>query len=167
MSNSEPIDFGSDLLSPLETNTQTLQTGLAEGTYIDVTPYFLERSKNYQNLYDPRSGYMRPRDRRGKWKGNFDPFEYKNAHPAIHTYIHQRRHTCIYTQPSHHRITRHRLTCKHTHVPHDATHRQIGPVSISFDRQGRNRNLPNGNVVHFDVAYCKSLVIFELQVSSD
>ncbi len=41
--------------------------------------YFLERSLNYQNLYDKQSGFMRPRDRRGDWKRNFDPYEYANG----------------------------------------------------------------------------------------
>ncbi len=41
--------------------------------------YFLERSKNYQNLYDSKSGYMRPRNRSGKWVGRFDPFEHGNG----------------------------------------------------------------------------------------
>jgi len=41
--------------------------------------YFLERSLNYQNLYDKQSGFMRPRDRRGDWKRGFDPYEYANG----------------------------------------------------------------------------------------
>jgi predicted alpha-1,2-mannosidase len=41
--------------------------------------YFLLRSENYKTLYDPKSGYMRPRNRRGDYKGKFDPFEYNNG----------------------------------------------------------------------------------------
>ncbi len=41
--------------------------------------YFLLRSENYKTLYDPKSGYMRPRNRRGNYKGKFDPFEYNNG----------------------------------------------------------------------------------------
>jgi predicted alpha-1,2-mannosidase len=41
--------------------------------------YFMERSLNYQNLYDRQTGYMRPMDRSGQWKRNFDPFEYGNG----------------------------------------------------------------------------------------
>ncbi|WP_235296273.1 GH92 family glycosyl hydrolase [Portibacter marinus] len=41
--------------------------------------YFMQRSKNYQNVYDPQSGWMRPKDQKGKWKEPFDPYEYTNG----------------------------------------------------------------------------------------
>jgi predicted alpha-1,2-mannosidase len=37
---------------------------------------FIERSKNYQNLYDKSTGYFRPRNRTGQWIGPFDPYEH-------------------------------------------------------------------------------------------
>ncbi len=37
--------------------------------------YFLERSENYKNLFDPVSGWMRPKNREGEWKEDFDPFQ--------------------------------------------------------------------------------------------
>jgi len=45
----------------------------------DDHEYFLERSLNYQNLYDKQTGFMRPRNRRGDWKNGFDPYEYANG----------------------------------------------------------------------------------------
>ena len=41
--------------------------------------YFEARSKNYQNLYDAESGYMRPKDIKGNWQDDFDPFEYRDG----------------------------------------------------------------------------------------
>lgn len=35
--------------------------------------YFLKRSKNYKNLYNPVSGFFEPRTADGKWIKNFDP----------------------------------------------------------------------------------------------
>jgi predicted alpha-1,2-mannosidase len=47
---------------------------------------FMERSKNYKNLYDKRSGYFRPRNRSGSWIAPFDPYEHAKgfveANPA-------------------------------------------------------------------------------------
>lgn len=42
----------------------------------DDYSYFLERSKNYRNVYDPETGYMRPRKRNGSWKSRYDPGDY-------------------------------------------------------------------------------------------
>jgi predicted alpha-1,2-mannosidase len=41
--------------------------------------YFLKRSKNWKNLYDTQSGWIRPKNMEGKWKEPFDPFQYKNG----------------------------------------------------------------------------------------
>ena len=37
--------------------------------------YFMKRSQNYQNLYDPETGWIRPKGVDGKWYAPFDPFE--------------------------------------------------------------------------------------------
>ncbi|PXY42176.1 glycoside hydrolase family 92 protein [Flavobacterium cheongpyeongense] len=41
--------------------------------------YFMGRSKNYQNIFDKSSGWMRPRDVEGKWRENYDPYQYENG----------------------------------------------------------------------------------------
>ncbi len=35
--------------------------------------YFMKRSRNYKNLFDPETGFIRPRHRDGSWKTPFDP----------------------------------------------------------------------------------------------
>lgn len=40
----------------------------------DDYEYFLKRSQNYRNIFDPSSGYMRPRSRDGSWIKEFDPY---------------------------------------------------------------------------------------------
>ena len=35
--------------------------------------YFMKRSMNYKNLFDPETGFIRPRHRDGSWKTPFDP----------------------------------------------------------------------------------------------
>ena len=45
----------------------------------DDTDYFLQRSQNYRKLFDPESGYMRPRENDGDWREPFDPFEYQHG----------------------------------------------------------------------------------------
>lgn len=37
--------------------------------------YFMKRSQNYQNLFDPETGWIRPKNVDGKWYAPFDPFE--------------------------------------------------------------------------------------------
>lgn len=37
--------------------------------------YFMRRSQNYQNLYDPETGWIRPKSLDGKWKTPFDPYQ--------------------------------------------------------------------------------------------
>ncbi|MCX6326924.1 MAG: GH92 family glycosyl hydrolase [Bacteroidia bacterium] len=41
--------------------------------------YFMKRSSNWKNLYDPQSGWIRPKDMDGKWKEPFDPYQYQNG----------------------------------------------------------------------------------------
>lgn len=41
--------------------------------------YFLDRSKNYQNVFDDESGWMRPKNLSGEWSENFDPYQYRNG----------------------------------------------------------------------------------------
>ncbi|HEX9152788.1 MAG TPA: GH92 family glycosyl hydrolase, partial [Flavobacterium sp.] len=41
--------------------------------------YFLARSKNYQNVFDKKVGWMRPKNVEGKWLENFDPYQYENG----------------------------------------------------------------------------------------
>lgn len=37
--------------------------------------YFLNRSKNYKNVFDNSVGWMRPKDINGNWKQDFDPYQ--------------------------------------------------------------------------------------------
>lgn len=41
--------------------------------------YFIKRSENFKNLYDSQSGWIRPKDVRGKWRDPYDPYEYQNG----------------------------------------------------------------------------------------
>jgi predicted alpha-1,2-mannosidase len=41
--------------------------------------YFMERSLNYQNVFDKAVGWMRPKDVDGEWKQNFDPYQHQNG----------------------------------------------------------------------------------------
>jgi predicted alpha-1,2-mannosidase len=41
--------------------------------------YFLKRSSNYQNIFNPSTGYIQPKDSLGKWKEPFDPLQYDNG----------------------------------------------------------------------------------------
>ncbi|MEO8239257.1 MAG: GH92 family glycosyl hydrolase [Flavobacterium sp.] len=41
--------------------------------------YFMARSKNYQNVFDQTTGWMRPKEVSGKWRENFDPYQYENG----------------------------------------------------------------------------------------
>ncbi len=40
----------------------------------ELTDEYLKRSKNYANVYDPETGFMRARDENGVFKPDFDPF---------------------------------------------------------------------------------------------
>lgn len=37
--------------------------------------YFIKRSGNYKNLFDPETGWIRPKDINGKWYAPFDPYQ--------------------------------------------------------------------------------------------
>ncbi|MDB2607002.1 glycoside hydrolase family 92 protein, partial [Zobellia sp.] len=41
--------------------------------------YFLNRSKNYKNVFDTETGWMRPKNVHGKWKKDFDPYQAENG----------------------------------------------------------------------------------------
>ncbi len=41
--------------------------------------YFLSRSKNYKNVFDASTGWMRPKDVDGKWRENFDPYQHEHG----------------------------------------------------------------------------------------
>ncbi|RKD90617.1 GH92 family glycosyl hydrolase [Mangrovibacterium diazotrophicum] len=41
--------------------------------------YFMKRSKNYRNVYDSGSGWMRPKDVDGKWFVGFDPHQHEHG----------------------------------------------------------------------------------------
>jgi predicted alpha-1,2-mannosidase len=39
----------------------------------------MKRSQNYKNLYDPETGWIRPKNLEGKWKNPFDPYQVNNG----------------------------------------------------------------------------------------
>lgn len=41
--------------------------------------YYQERSKNYLNVFDPESGFARPRTMDGNWQIDYDPYEYQTG----------------------------------------------------------------------------------------
>ncbi|MBP6758444.1 MAG: GH92 family glycosyl hydrolase [Flavobacterium sp.] len=41
--------------------------------------YFMARSKNYQNVFDQTTGWMRPKNVDGKWFETFDPYQYEHG----------------------------------------------------------------------------------------
>jgi len=51
------------------------QLAMALGKMEDAA-YFEQRSRNYQNLYDPESTWIRPKDVHGEWLTPFDPYDY-------------------------------------------------------------------------------------------
>jgi putative alpha-1,2-mannosidase len=40
--------------------------------------YFMERSPNWKNLYDPQTGWIRPKNMQGKFKEPFDLYQCEN-----------------------------------------------------------------------------------------
>ncbi len=42
---------------------------------MDIYQEFMKRSQNYKNVYDPTTGFMRPKLSNGKWADGFDPLE--------------------------------------------------------------------------------------------
>ena len=61
------------------------QLANALGKQEDYT-YFLERSKNYRNIYDPQTGYMRPRNKQGEWLPGFDPGKHAEGFVESNSY---------------------------------------------------------------------------------
>jgi len=47
--------------------------------HTDDYNYFMKRSQNYKNLYDPETGWIRPKNLDGKWKTPFDPYQVNNG----------------------------------------------------------------------------------------
>ena len=45
----------------------------------DDAEYFTNRSKNYANVFDKETGWMRPKNVEGKWREDFDPYQYENG----------------------------------------------------------------------------------------
>lgn len=45
----------------------------------DDYKYFMDRSKNYQNVFDKTIGWMRPKNVDGKWLENYDIYKYENG----------------------------------------------------------------------------------------
>ncbi|WP_082422589.1 GH92 family glycosyl hydrolase [Aquimarina longa] len=41
----------------------------------DMHQYYMKRSENYQNVYDPKTNYMRPKLSDGTWRKEFDPMD--------------------------------------------------------------------------------------------
>ncbi|WP_276166991.1 GH92 family glycosyl hydrolase [Zobellia alginiliquefaciens] len=41
--------------------------------------YFLKRSGNYKNVFDPSVGWMRPKNIEGKWLENYSPYNHENG----------------------------------------------------------------------------------------
>ena len=42
--------------------------------YEDDYQYFLKRSENWKNLFDTKTGFIRPKDKKGNWITPFDPY---------------------------------------------------------------------------------------------
>ncbi len=45
----------------------------------DVEKAFLKSAMNYTNVFDPKTGFMRPRNKEGSWGESFDPVEWGGA----------------------------------------------------------------------------------------
>jgi predicted alpha-1,2-mannosidase len=43
--------------------------------HTDDYNYFTRRSQNYRNLFDPETGWIRPKGTDGKWMASFDPYQ--------------------------------------------------------------------------------------------
>jgi predicted alpha-1,2-mannosidase len=46
--------------------------------------YFLKRSQNYRNVYDPSTGFTRPKSRTGEWREDFDPMSNGPRRSNVH-----------------------------------------------------------------------------------
>lgn len=40
--------------------------------------YFMQRGQNYKHVFDPESGWMRPKDL-ANWKADFDPYQHEHG----------------------------------------------------------------------------------------
>jgi len=47
--------------------------------HADDYNYFLKRSANYKNVFNIETGWMGPKSIDGKWKEDFDPYQYENG----------------------------------------------------------------------------------------
>lgn len=45
----------------------------------DDYEFFIARSRNYRNLFDPSTGFFRGRDSKGNWRQPFEPYRYAHA----------------------------------------------------------------------------------------
>lgn len=45
----------------------------------DDYKYFMKRASNYHNIFDRTVGWMRPKNVEGKWRENYDPYQYENG----------------------------------------------------------------------------------------
>ena len=46
----------------------------------EISKKYIERSKNYRNLFDTETGFMRAKKSNGKFEENFDPYEWGGAY---------------------------------------------------------------------------------------
>lgn len=49
---------------------------LGKASEVDV---FMNRSKNYKNVFNEKVGWMGPRNEKGEWRQDFDPYAYENG----------------------------------------------------------------------------------------
>ena len=47
--------------------------------YDEDAGYFSKRSENYANLFDPETGWIRPRNAEGRWRTPYDPYEHQHG----------------------------------------------------------------------------------------
>ena len=47
--------------------------------YNEDYQYFMKRSFSYKNIYDPETTWMRPKDIKGFWLSDFDPYNYEHG----------------------------------------------------------------------------------------
>jgi predicted alpha-1,2-mannosidase len=47
--------------------------------YTEDAEYFTQRSKNYVNVFNAESGWMHPKNIDGKWKPDFDPYQFEHG----------------------------------------------------------------------------------------
>jgi predicted alpha-1,2-mannosidase len=41
--------------------------------------HFMKRSQNYKNVFDAESGWIRPKNNKGEWRAEFDPYQFKHG----------------------------------------------------------------------------------------